>query len=202
MTTTITPALRTLALAGALAIAGFAQAQGSGKKELVQKILQSQQSEVEGVARNIVERPAAQMMQEASLVLRQMPADKRDPLARSIETEVRKYVEESYPIVRERAIKLAPSTIGATLEEKMTEDELRQLLTWLESPTNKKFQQLGPDMRNSFVQKLVADAQPAVDPKVKELDDRIRTILGVPAAPTPAASRPAGGKAAPKAPAK
>jgi hypothetical protein len=176
--------LARIAAAAALVVAGAAASQGNAKKELVQRVLQAQQAEIESVSRSIVERPAAQMMQEAGLAMqRQVPADKREAIGKSIETEVKKYVEESYPLVRERALKLAPTTIGAILEEKMTEDELKQLLGWLESPANKKFQQLGPEMRNGFIQKVLADAGPVVDPKIRALDARIRVILGVPPAP-------------------
>jgi hypothetical protein len=168
-----------------LLLAGPAAAQNA-KKDLVQKILQSQQTEIEGVARNIVERPAAQMMQEAGLAIdRQVAPEKREAVGRAIEAEVKKYVDESYPLVRERAMRVAPATIGATLEEKMSEDELKQLLAWLQSPVNKKYQQLGPDMRNNFIQKLLLDARPVVDPKVIALDTRIRGILGLPPAPAP-----------------
>jgi hypothetical protein len=152
------------------------------KKELVQKILVLQQPEIENVARSIVERPAAQMMQEAGLAMqRQVPPDKREAMGKAIEAEVKKYVEEAYPLVRERAVRLAPSTLGAALEEKFSEDELKQLLAWLESPVNKKFQTLGP-VRNAFVQKVLAESVAAVDPKVGALDARIRVILGVPPA--------------------
>ena len=183
----------------AIALASGAAAQGAAKKELVQKILLLQQAEIESVARSIIERPAAQMMQEAGLAMqRQIPPDKRESMGRAIEAEVKKYVDESYPLVRERALRIAPATIGATLEEKLTEDELKQVVAWLESPVNKKYQQLGPDMRNAFVQKLLADARPVVDPKVQALDGRIRAILGVPPA-TPAA--PAASAAPPARPA-
>jgi hypothetical protein len=179
----------------AMVLASAASAQGTTKKELVQRVLQAQQFEIESVSRNIVERPAAQMMQEAGLAMqRQVPVDKREAMGKAIEAEVRKYVEESYPLVRERALKLAPTTIGAVLEEKMTEDELKQLVTWLDSGTNKKFQQLGPDMRNSFIQKVLAESGPVVDPKIKALDSRMRVILGVPpaaqAGPASQAPRP------------
>jgi len=154
----------------------------TAKKELVQKILVLQQPEIENVARSIVERPAAQMMQEAGLAMqRQVPPDKREAMGKAIEAEVKKYVEEAYPLVRERAVRLAPSTLGAALEEKFSEDELKQLLAWLESPVNKKFQTLGP-VRNAFVQKVLAESVAAVDPKVGALDARIRVILGVPPA--------------------
>jgi hypothetical protein len=184
----------------AIGLVAGASAQGTAKKDLVQRILAIQQSEIETVARGLIERPAAQMMQEAGLALqRQVAPDKREAMAKSIEAEVKKYVDESYPLVRERALRIAPTTIGAVLEEKMTEDELKQLLAWLESPVNKKYQTLGPDMRNGFVQKLLTDARPVVDPKLQALDGRIRQILGVPAAP--AASAPPAGPARPAAPA-
>ena len=63
--------------------------------------------------------------------------------------------------MRDRALKLAPSTIGAVLEEKFSEDELKQLVAWLESPVNKKYQQLGAEMQNAFAQKLRRRSRPA-----------------------------------------
>ena len=166
------------------------------KKALVQRILTLQQSEVEAFARGVVERPAAQMMRDAGLAIQQqVPPEKRESTGHAIKAEVKKYVEEAYPLVRERALKIAPSTIGAILEARMTEDELRTLLAWLDSPTNKKYQQVGLDVRNAFAQKLLADMPALLDPKLQALDGRIRVILGVPPAgtappPTPAA-RPA-----------
>ncbi|MEP7302903.1 MAG: hypothetical protein ABI699_15430 [Caldimonas sp.] len=186
-------------VAAALAVAGSASAQGTTKKELAQKVLQIQQAEIESVARSIVERPAAQMMQEAGLAMqRQVAPDKREAMGKAIEAEVKKYIDEAFPLVRERAVRIAPSTIGATLEEKLSEDELKQLVAWLESPVYKKYQALGPDMRNGFIQKLLADARPVVDPKVQALDGRLRAIFGVPPA-TPGAS--AAAPARPAAPA-
>jgi hypothetical protein len=167
------------------------------KKALVQRILALQQSEVEAFARGVVERPAAQMMRDAGLAIQQqVPLDKREATGRAIEAEVKKYVDESYPLVRERALKIAPSTIGAVLEARMTEDELRTLLAWLDSPTNKKYQQVALDVRNAFAQKLLGDMPALLDPKLQALDGRIRVILGVPpvngAAPPPTpAARPA-----------
>jgi hypothetical protein len=152
-----------------------------------------QQSDVEGFARTVVERPAAQMTREAGMALQQQgaPQDKREAAARAIDAEVKKYVDEAYPIVRDRALKLAPSTIGSVFEAKMTEDELRQLIAWLESPTAKKYQSLAADLRNNFSQKLVADMPAILDPKLMALDGKIRTILGLPPANAAAATSPA-----------
>ena len=185
------PWFRLAAALAAVALAATAAAQGTAKKELVQRILQIQQTEIEGVARSVIERPAAFMMQEAAAAMqRQVAPDKREAMGKAIEAEVKKYVDEAFPLARERALRLAPTTIGAALEEKMTEDELRQLAAFLESPVNKKFQQIGPEMRNAFIQKLVVESRPVIDPKVQALDARIRIVLGVPPA-QPAGSAPA-----------
>ncbi len=102
------------------------------KKELVQKILLLQQPEIENVAAASVAARRAEAMQ------RQVPPEKREAMReQAIEAEVKKYVEESYPLVRERAVRLAPSTLGAALEEKFSEDELKQLLAWLDWPLTK-----------------------------------------------------------------
>jgi len=151
------------------------------KKALVQRVLAMQQGDIEASAREIVQRPALQMMRGAELALQQQQAapEKREATQRAIQTEVRKYVDDAYPVVRERALKLAPSTIGAALEAKMSEDELRALVAWLDSPANKKYQQVAAESRNDFLQQIRTEAGPLVQPKLVALDGRIRVILGV-----------------------
>jgi hypothetical protein len=198
----VTALLASAAIAHAQTAASAASASASpAKKELVQKLLVLQQPGIEGMARNMVEQPALRMLQAAGQVLQQVPAEKREATGKAIETDIKKYVDDATPIVRDRAIKLAPSTIGATLEEKFSEDELRQLIAWLESPVNKKYAQLGPDMQSNFTQKLVADARPMVEPRLQALDAKVRASLGVPAAssaPTAPAKASAPKKAASK----
>lgn len=181
-------------VAALVAGATLAHAQGNGKKELVAKILQSQQAGIENISRSLVERPALQMMQAAGQALAQVPADKREAIGKQIDAELRKYVDESVPLLRERAVKLAPSTFGTALEEKFTEDELKQLLAWFESPVNRKYQQALPGMQDGFVQKLVAEASPLLDPRLAALQEKVRGLLGLPppaASPSASAPRPA-----------
>lgn len=164
------------------------------KKELVAKIVALQQPAIDNLARGIAERPAAQMMQAAGNVLQTKVApEKREAIGKAIEADVKKYVEESTPILKERAAKIGPATVGPIIEEHFSEDELKQLAAWLESPVNKKYQQVAPEMQQALVQKLVAEAGPLLDPKLKALEQRVRVALGVPpvapasgAAPKPA----------------
>ncbi|OYY60945.1 MAG: hypothetical protein B7Y51_11085 [Burkholderiales bacterium 28-67-8] len=189
---------RILALS-ALCLALGAQAQtalptSQAKKDLVSKILVLQQPDVEMLAKNLAQEPAGRMLQEAGRVLQsQVAEDNRDAVARSLEASARKYVDEAVPLVRERAIKLAPSTIGTSLEERFTEEELRGLIAWLESPTFKKYQQVAPEIQRNFMQKLVSDARPVIEPKLKALEESVRaTLMSTSSGTPPAAAAPAG----------
>ena len=107
-----------------------AQAQpGPAKQELIGRIIKLQQPGIEAMARGLAEQPAAIILDSMSAMLStRVPPERRDAVAREVQAEVRKYTDEAVPLVRERAVKLAPGTIGAVLDEKFTEDELRQLV--------------------------------------------------------------------------
>jgi hypothetical protein len=182
--------MKRLIIAALCAAATLAHAQTT-KKELVQKALSLQQPIIESISRSVAERPAIQLMQVSGQYIQtQVPPEKREAIGKQVETEIRKYVDEAVPLLRERALKLAPSTFGATMEEKFNEEELKTLIAWLESPVNKKFQQIWPEMQNGFVQKLAAEAAPLLDPKLQALQQRLRTTIGIPDA-SPAAAAPA-----------
>ncbi len=172
----------------------------AAKKELINKVMLLQQNEVEGTARKLAQEPAGQLLQQANRVIQnQVPAEKRESVAKSIDAIAKKYVDETVPLVTDRAVKLAPSTIGTSLAEQMTEDELKSLVATLDSPAYKKYQQTMPEIFRNFVQKLVADARPAVEPKVKSLDENIRAALTT---ATAGSADKAPAKGAAKAPAK
>ena len=178
--------------AALMVVASLAAAQTAGssatKKELVAKLLQLQQPGVEEMARQLASQPAMRLMQQVAPAVQALPAERREAVARDIEADVRKYVDEATPIVRDRAIKLAPGTIGAMLEERLTEDELRQVIAILESPVNRKFQQMGPDMQKALGEKLIADTRSEVEPKVNALSQTVAKRLGIAPAPKPASS--------------
>lgn len=164
------------------------------KKELLQRLMVLQQPGIENLARNLVEQPAVQIMQFAGQAIQQLPTEKREPVGKGIEGAIKQYVDETVPSVRDRAIKLAPSSIGVAMEEKFSEDELKQLVAWLESPVNKKYAQLAPEMQTAFTQKLVAESRSFVEPRVQALEAKVRSSLGTGSAPAasgaPAKARP------------
>ena len=188
-------------LMAALLCCGLAQAQGTAasasspaKKELVAKVLQSQQGAAEALARNLVEQPAMQMLQALGpQIAARVPPEKREALGKEIQADARKYVDESVPIARERAIKLAPSTLGPLLEERFSEEELKTLLAFLDSPVIKRYQQMGGEMQKALADKLVADVGPTIEPKLKAMQQSVArrmdaAVGGMAAAPAPKAA--------------
>ena len=172
-----------------------AAAASPAKKELVNRVLEIQRTAIEGMGRAMAEQPAAMLMQQAGQVLQQrVAAERREIVGREIEADVRKYVDETVPLMRDLAMKLAPGTIGAQLEEKMDEAELRQLLAALESPAFRKFQSLSTESQRVFTNKLMTEARPVLEPRARQMEQTVGRRLGL-TNPGAGASGPA---AAPK----
>ena len=182
--------MKKISLVVLMLAAACAQAQtATSKKELVARILVLQQPAIEQTAQTLVERPAAQLQQQAGLAMQtRVPPEKREAMAKHIQDDLKKYVDEAAPLVRQQAVKLAPSTIGVLLEEKFTEEELKQLITIIESPVNRKYAQMGGEFQKALGEKLVAQTQPIVEPKVKALEQAVIKHLGLP--PVSAAKAP------------
>ena len=185
--------LSTLVLCFAILASSQAQAQvqsqtSPAKKALVARVLKIQQPVIEGTATALAERPAIEMVDRANAVIgTRVAPEKREPLAKEIQADVKKYLDDTVPFVRDRAVKLAPQTIGALLEAKLSEEELKQLATFLESPAYNKFQQIGGDMQKSLLEKLLADTRSTVEPRVNALDQSIAKRLSAASPATPAA---------------
>ena len=92
-----------------------APALAQSKKELINRIVLLQQPGVEAMARGLAEQPAVQLSMQARQLIQNVPADKRDAVVKALDTELKKYADEAVPLLRDRAIKLAPSVIGAEL---------------------------------------------------------------------------------------
>jgi hypothetical protein len=177
------------------------QAQSSpAKKEYVARILKAQQPGIENMAIDLVQDAAGNLAGRAGNALQQrVAADKQEAVGKEIGNDVRKFVDDTVPVVRDRAIRLAPTTIGTMLEEKFTEDELKQIAGIMESPAFNKFQSLGGDMQRVLVEKLLTDTRPTVEPRLKTLEETVAKRLGItpgsaaaPAAPAAANNRSSG----------
>jgi hypothetical protein len=179
------------------------QASTPAKKELAARILKAQQTGIENMARGLVEQPASELLGMAGQALpTRIAKDKQDAVAKDIQSDAQKYIDDTVPVVQKRALALAPTTIGTLLEERFSEDELRQIAQIMESPVFGKFQSMAPELQRALVERVVADTRPTVEPRVRALEASIGKRLGVSPPPGADTGAPAGKAPAGKAPAK
>lgn len=166
------------AAAAAALMATTLSAQAQTKKELVQKLITIQQASLESTAKGLAEAPARQLVAAAQPILVQAVApEKREATAKLVDAEIKKYLDAAGPIVRASTIKMSQGAISTAIDEKFTEDELKQLVVMLDSPVLKKYQTVLPDLSKALVEQVVADARPQVDPKLQATQEAIRKIL-------------------------
>ena len=187
-------ALLTVALASS-SMAAMAQ----DKATLIKQFIEIQRPGIESLARGLIEQSSAPIAQAGSQYLQtQVPEAKRESAAKAADAELKKYFDDAYPLVRDKAVQIAPGALTPILEQNFTEDELKQLLAWINSPLSKKYQELNPKMQTALTEKLVTETRATIEPKMRALDTNVAKALG---APTDGAAAPAKAPAA-KAPAK
>lgn len=202
LTTRLARAALITTLAGA---AGLCAAQGAAapvspaKQALVQKALQLQQPGIEGIGNALANQTAQQVMQVAGQALNRLPAESRQAVGTELQADVRKFYDEISPVLRASATKLAPSTIGTALEEKLSEDELKVLIAWLESPVNRKYAQIAGESQQALGQKLVTETRPQIEPKLKALEQAMGARLNAAGGAAPATGAAPKAAATPKA---
>jgi hypothetical protein len=188
-------ALLTVALASS-SMAAMAQ---DNKAALIKQFIDIQRPGIESLARGLVEQSSAPIAQAGSQYLQtQVPEAKRESAAKAADAELKKYFDDAYPVVRDKAVQLAPGALTPLLEQNFSEDELKQLLAWINSPLSKKYQDLNPKMQTALTEKLVAETRGSIEPKMRALDENVAKALG---APTEAQAQ-GSAKAPAKAPAK
>lgn len=191
------------ALAAALLISPLAFAQKAdsspAKKELIGKVLKLQQPAIEQLTVSVLSRPVNDLAQKLMPAIRNLPEAKRESTAKSIDATLRKFMDDNAPALVEKGKSVQASTIGVTLDEKFTEDELKQLVAWLESPVSKKFAEVAPDLQAAYTKRLIDDNGKSLDDKFNTLQANIAKQLGL---DTPANAGPASGAQKPATPKK
>jgi hypothetical protein len=171
---------RFVLLASLILLGGAGTAQAQTKKELVAKMLQLQQSGVENMGRQIAAQIAQRYLQATDQAISRLPADKREATAKDVQADVKKFYDEVEPLLRKRAVELAPSTLSPKYEERFNEDELKQAIAWLESPVSKKLQQVDGEFGNVLAQRVMDDMRGTVESKRKTLEASLDRRLGAP----------------------
>lgn len=149
----------------------------AAKKQLVARLLKLHEPAIENLGRALLEPQMQQLVLGVRAALAQVPQERREGVAREIETDMRRFVDEVVPLLRERALALAPQTMGPVFEQRFTEEELRQLLAILEAPVARRYQTTLGEMQRALGGRLVAETKGAVQPKLNALEQAVTQRL-------------------------
>ena len=138
------------------------------KKVLVQKVLSLWH--VEDKAIEMAQRPAQNAITGARAGLQgRLTAAQQEAAMKDIAKDVQKYIDEATPLAKSVALKTKDPVLTPLLLQNFSADELRQLVTFFESPVKKKFEGLLPELHKTYLEKVAETGKPTIQPKVDQL---------------------------------
>lgn len=115
----------------------------------------------------------SQRMQES------VPADKQQEVTRQLDAELEKLGNGTEQAVRGQLQSAAEAALVPLYTQRLTEDELRAVIAYLESPASSKFQSLSMESTEAWAQKIVDGTQAQVKTKVDAFEASAIGIIGV-----------------------
>ena len=174
--------------AAACAVSTGANAQNDNKRALAVKLAQMQQK-ADGDA--MVEQLTATAVQPLLAGWSQrldetVPPARQKEVRDKLDVELKKYADSTHKVVEAQTAKAAEAALVPIFMEKLTEDELKQIVAYMESPVSAKFQALGPDATNAWAKRIIDATKPQVESGAKTFEaaaNRIVSSSGGSAAP-------------------
>ena len=184
------PAALVLAAAFALPIA--AHADDASKKALAVELVKLQQKNgtlADQLTDMAVQPEIAKWMPQLQS---RVPADSQKDVGDKLNVELRKFADNAHKVVQAQADKTAEDTLVPIFMDKLTEDDLKTIVTYLQSPSSAKFAALSGQATDAWSGKIMEGARPAVLDYMKNFDATAEKIISA-AAGSGSSTAPASG---------
>ena len=116
------------------------------------------------------------------------PARQKD-VRDKLDVELKKFADSTQKAIEGQVGKAAESSLVPIFMERLTEDEMKTIITYLESPVSAKFQSLGPDASNAWAKRIVETTKPAVETGAKTFESAANRIVNAAAGSSGAAPK-------------
>lgn len=176
--------LTTLAATASLALATItfaapAQAQDAARKELATRIVNLQKvHDMDPLIAQLASSATQTVVSTWLPKLDQVPQARQKVAADQLDAELKKFNEDNVRTIKSRNETVALEVLVPVYAERFTADELRQLITFMESPVIKKFYAANPQMGNLLAQRLVEATRKDVETRIDQFDHRAAQIIG------------------------
>ena len=174
-----------LAFAAACALpAGNALADEASKRALAVKLAQLQQKNDKDAITAQLTASAAQpiIIHWSQELEKSVPAARQQDVRTKLDAELKKFTDKTEKNVGANAVSTAESALVPIFMEKLSEDELKAIVAYLESPASTKFQNLGVEAGNAWAKKIIDATKSAVESDAKAFDAAAKRIIDAAAA--------------------
>lgn len=168
-----------IVLVAACAVSTGAMAQNDAKRALATKLAQIQaKADSAGLAGQLTDTAVGPVLAHWSQRLDEtVPPAKQKEVREKLDVELKKFAESTYKTVEAQTTKSAEAALVPIFMEKLSEDELNTIITYLESPVSAKFQALGPEAANVWAQRVVDATKTSVESGIKGFDTAANRIV-------------------------
>ena len=104
------------------------------------------------------------------------PARQKD-VRDKLDAELKKFTDNTEKTIEAQVAKSAEPALVPIFMEKLTEDEMKTIIAYLESPVSAKFQSLGPDAANAWAKRVVDATRASVESGQKSFDSAAERIV-------------------------
>lgn len=168
--------------------AGNALADEASKRALAVKLAQLQQKNDKDAITDQLTASAAQplIIRWSQEVEKSVPAARQQEVRTKLDAELKKFTDKTEKNVGAQVASAAEAALVPVFMEKLSEDELKTIVTYLESPASTKFQNLGGEAGNAWAMKIIEATKGAVESDAKAFDAAAKRIVDAAAAKKPA----------------
>jgi hypothetical protein len=166
--------------AASLAISTPASAQNDAKRALAVKLAQLQvKSDGGAIAEQLTASAVQPLLASWSQRLDEtVPPARQKEVRDKLDVELKKFADNTQKSIEAQVAKSGEAAMVPVFMEKLTEDELKTIITYLESPVSAKFLALGPDATNAWAKRVVDATKPAVEGGARNFDAAATRIVG------------------------
>lgn len=179
LNTTLSKLPIAIIFAAACAVSTGAIAQNDAKRALAVKLAQMQQkADGDAMAEQLTGTAVQPLLAGWSQRLDEtVPPARQKEVRDKLDVELKKYADSTHKVVEAQTAKAAEAALVPIFMEKLTEDELKQIVAYMESPVSAKFQALGPDATNAWAKRIIDATKPQVESGAKTFEAAANRIV-------------------------
>lgn len=107
-----------------------------------------------------------------------LPAERREEVGGKLDAELEKLASDVHEAVDSRIKPAAQAAMAPIFMERLSADEMKIIIAYIESPASKKLAALGADATNAWAQGVMDITRDAVNASVESFDAAATRIVG------------------------